>query len=230
MKQFLIILFLCLIFLSCKKKEKHVLEFEIHEIKDEVNIANNYEIKDVVSSDKIKRYLQDEILYLLESNTLNNQITIDSNLQIIDTFRIRNSRTGNVNAFALFRTDSIFCFKKENKIYFIMNNFFYNYNSDSYYLTLENGKVHVLFDSTNMYHSCFIRGFNSTLKRYKITLNKFNYSVGDTLKCRALFINKGKYNDDTKDSTVYFLDSIDAKYIVHQYNKNTNPYFSKFPK
>ena len=233
MKQLSIILLTCLIFISCKSKNenKNLSDYETHEIKDEVYIANNNEIKEVVFSDKIKRYSQDEILYLLESNTLNNQIVIDSNLQIEDTFRIRNTKTGDVKAYALFRTDSIFCFKKENKTYFILNNFFFNYTSDNYYLTIANGKVRILFDSTNMHHSCFIPGCNSTLKRYKITINKLNYTIGDTLKCRALFINKGKYNDDTKkDSTIYSLDSIEAKYIVHHFNKNTNSYFSKFPK
>ncbi|MFN8282211.1 MAG: hypothetical protein U0U67_03305 [Chitinophagales bacterium] len=187
------------------------------------------EKKDYMENDKTKHNSQDEILELLENNTLNNQLIIDSNLQIEDTFKIRNPRTGDISALALFRTDSIFCFKKENKTYFILNNFFFNYTSDNYYLTIDKGKVCILFDSTNMHYSCLIPGFNSALKRYKITLNKLSYSIGDTLKCRALFINKGKYNGETKDSTVYFLDSIDAKYIVHQYNRN-NPYFSKFPK
>lgn len=221
MKQIVIILFLSAVFISCKNEKKNISEG-----KQESSI----ELYNVINSDKIKWYSQDEITTLLNNKTLNNQIIIDSRLQINDTLRIRNIKTGIISKYATFRKDSTFCFKRDNITYFILNNLFFNYNSDSYYLTLENGKVHILFDSTNIHHSCFIPGFNSTLKRYKIILNKLNYSFGDTLKCRAFFINKGRYNDYSKDSTVYFLDSIDAKYIVHQYNKKTKLYISKFPK
>lgn len=73
------------------------------------------EKKDYMENDKTKHNSQDEILELLENNTLNNQLIIDSNLQIEDTFKIRNPRTGDISALALFRTDSIFCFKKKIK-------------------------------------------------------------------------------------------------------------------
>lgn len=232
MRKYTLILFLSIVFTACKNDKEGVSEnaYEVHKVEDATGIESSIDTANAVWSNKAKRYSQEEIVSLLKNNTLKNQIIIDTNLHIDDTFKIGNRNTGKVNAYALFYPDELYCFKKDEDLYFSLNNFFYTYTSDTYYLKIKNMKVSVLFDSINMRHSCFSPGFNSTLKRYKITLNKQNYSIGDTLKCRALFINKGRYNGDAKDSIVYFLDSIDAKYIVHQYNKQIAQYISRYPK
>lgn len=219
MRTIVYIIMLIGLFSSCKNESKHVINKVISEKKD------------YVESDKIRYYSQKELLQLLKNNRLDNKIELDSTIDIIDTLKIKNVRTGAIHSYNLFHKEVQYCFLKDNRLYFVLNNLFYNYNSDNYYISVNCNQVGVTMDSTNMHHGCFESGYTSTVKKYKIYLNKTKYNSGDTLKCRALFLNYGKFNDCTKDFYQYFLDSIDVKYIVHTYDSKIHQeLLSKFPK
>ena len=206
------------LFYSCKNESKHVNEV----------IS---EKKDYIESNKIKYYSQNELLEILKSNRLDNKIEINSTLEITDTIKIKNARTGALTSCNLFYKEPLYCFIKDTDLYFILNNYFYNYNSDSYYIKINSNNVIIAMDSSNLRNGCFESGYTSTVKKHKLYLNKKEYNLGDTLKCRALFLNYGKFNDCTKDINQYFLDSMDVKFVVHAYDSKIHQeLLSKFPK
>ncbi len=206
-----VILSLNLILVSCFRTEnKKMLVLSSKEKTESIN--SNYL---TISSNEINKYSQEEIKEMLYNKSINNQLLFDSNLIIYDTIKIVNTKTRKVSSIPLLYNNKELCTLNETSLNFILNNFYFNYGTDSYHIILKNNQLKITYDSTNIHHSCLASGYNSKMLAYKIILNKSTFTLGDTLKCRAFIIQQGKSNNSLSDSNIYLYDSIDAKYIVN---------------
>lgn len=165
--------------------------------------------------------------HFLEYDFFTDNYIVDSNLQIPKEIVILNNRTGQQRKYLLHKFDQNSCFKKGNNVFLTLKSIDFSWSMcESYLLSLNTINLRYSFDSIHGGCTAYDVTFYKRSK-HRIVLNKHNFAIGDTLKCKAYFLNKVIGMQEY----YYNIDSIYTENIVNPYTKNIHQeLLSKFPK